>query len=177
MPKSEGRKDYVCGFTVSAGLGGAEALLQKYEDAGDEYNVLLLKSVLDRLAEATTEWLHHRIRTKYWGFAKDENLTVNEMFAVKYQSIRPAVGYPSIPDQSVNFILNHELLNSEEIGVELTENGVMFPNASVSGIIIAHPESKYFAIGKIDESQAVEYIKNRGEEESVTRKFLAANLV
>lgn len=177
MPKSEGRKDYVCGFTVSAGLGGAEALLKQYEDAGDEYNVLLLKSVLDRLAEATTEWLHHRIRTKYWGFAKDENLTVNEMFAVKYDSIRPAVGYPSIPDQSINFILNRELLNSEEIGLELTENGVMFPNASVSGIIIAHPESKYFAIGKIDESQAVEYIKNRGEAEEQTRKFLASNLV
>lgn len=177
MPKSKGRKDYVCGFTVSAGLGGAEALLKKYEDAGDEYNVLLLKSVLDRLAEGTTEWLHQRIRTKYWGFAQDEKLTVNEMFAVKYQSIRPAVGYPSIPDQSVNFILNHDLLNSAEIGVELTENGVMFPNASVSGIIIAHPESKYFAIGKIDESQAVEYIKNRGVEESITRKFLASNLV
>lgn len=177
MPKSEGRTDYVCGFTVSAGLGGAEALLKKYEDAGDEYSVLLLKSVLDRLAEGTTEWLHQRIRTKYWGFAKDENLTVNEMFAVKYDSIRPAVGYPSIPDQSINFILNHQLLDSKEIGVELTENGVMFPNASVSGIIIAHPESKYFAIGKIDESQAVEYIKNRGEDESITRKFLAANLV
>ncbi len=177
MPKTEGKTDYVAGFTVSAGLGGAEALLKKYEDEGDEYNVLLLKSVLDRLAEATTEWLHHRIRTKYWGFAKDEKLTVNEMFAVKYESIRPAVGYPSIPDQSINFILNHDLLQSEEIGVELTENGVMFPNASVSGIIIAHPESKYFAIGKIDESQAVEYIKNRGEAEELTRKFLASNLV
>lgn len=177
MPKSEGRTDYVCGFTVSAGLGGAEALLKKYEDEGDEYSVLLLKSVLDRLAEGTTEWLHQRIRTKYWGFAKDEDLTVNEMFAVKYQSIRPAVGYPSIPDQSINFILNHDLLKSNEIGLELTENGVMFPNASVSGIIIEHPESKYFAISKIDESQAVEYIKNRGEAEEITRKFLAANLV
>lgn len=177
MPKSEGKTDYVAGFTVSAGLGGAEALLKKYEDAGDEYSVLLLKSVLDRLAEATTEWLHQRIRTKYWGFAPNEHLTVNEMFAVKYQSIRPAVGYPSIPDQSINFLLNYDLLKSEEIGVKLTENGVMYPNASVSGIIIAHPEAKYFAIGKIDDSQAVEYIEARGEDENVTRKFLAANLV
>lgn len=177
MPKSEGKTDYVAGFTVSAGLGGAEALLKKYEDAGDEYSVLLLKSVLDRLAEATTEWLHQRIRTKYWGFTPDERLTVNEMFAVKYQSIRPAVGYPSIPDQSINFLLNNDLLKSEEIGVKLTENGVMYPNASVSGIIVAHPEAKYFAIGKIDDSQAVEYIKARGESENVTRKFLAANLI
>ena len=177
MPLTEGRTDYVAGFTVSAGLGGAEALLKKYENVGDEYNALLLKSVLDRLAEAATEWLHERIRTKYWGFGKDEKLTVDEMFAVKYQSIRPAVGYPSIPDQSINFILNDDLLKSNEIGVRLTENGVMFPNASVSGIIIAHPEAKYFAIGKIDESQAVEYIRNRGVEENVTRKFLAANLV
>lgn len=175
MPKSIG-KDYVGAFTVSAGLGGAEKMIADYETNGDEYNVLLMKSVLDRLAEATTEWLHHNIRTKYWGFAKDENLTVEQMFAVKYQSIRPAVGYPSIPDQSINFLLNQNLLASDELGVQLTENGVMYPNASVSGIIIAHPDAKYFAIGKVSQEQADDYAQRRGLDKNVILKFLATNL-
>ena len=128
------------------------------------------------MAEATTEYLHARIRKEFWGFASEESITVKEMFALKYQGIRPAVGYPSIPDQSINFLLNKNLLKSLEIGVELTENGVMMPNASVSGLIFAHPESKYFNIGQIGEDQASIYIKNRGEEESLTRKFLAANM-
>lgn len=176
-PKSSGKKDYLGGFTVSAGLGGANELLRKYEQAGDEYHVLLLKSVLDRLAEATTEWLHARIRRKHWGYVPDENLTVNEMFTLKYQGIRPAVGYPSIPDQSINFLLNRDLLQSDEIGVELTENGVMLPNASVSGLIFSHPQSKYFNIGNILDDQAESYIRLRGEDEELTRKFLSANLV
>ncbi|MDR1090972.1 MAG: methionine synthase, partial [Prevotella sp.] len=110
-PKSSGIKDYAGGFTVTAGVGASE-LMSEYERRGDEYKVLLLKSVLDRLAEATTEWLHAKIRKNYWGFAAGENITVNEMFALKYQGIRPAVGYPSIPDQSINFLLNNDLLQS-----------------------------------------------------------------
>ena len=176
-PKSSGKKDYVGGFTVSAGLGGANELLRKYELQGDEYQVLLLKSVLDRLAEAATEWLHARIRKKYWGYAADEELTANEMFTLKYQGIRPAVGYPSIPDQSINFLLNKNLLQSDEIGVELTENGVMLPNASVSGLIFANPQSKYFSIGRIGEDQAAAYIDRRGDDAELTRKFLSANLM
>ncbi|WP_165021310.1 methionine synthase [Dysgonomonas sp. ZJ279] len=175
-PKSSGKKDYVGGFTVTAGAGSDE-LLNKYEKEGDEYRVLLLKSVLDRLAEATTEWLHAKIRKEYWGFAPEENLSVNDMFTLKYQGIRPAVGYPSIPDQSINFLLNDNLLQSTEIGVELTENGVMLPNASVSGIIISHPQSKYFNIGNILEDQAEAYIARRGEDEGLIRKFLSANLI
>lgn len=176
-PKSSGTKDYVAGFTVSAGLGGANELLAQYENQGDEYKVLLLKSVLDRLAEATTEWLHARIRTKYWGYAANEELSINDMFTLKYQGIRPAVGYPSIPDQSINFILNNDLLNSKELGVELTENGVMLPNASVSGIMIAHPQSKYFNIGNISEDQVEAYISKRDDAPMLTRKFLSANLI
>lgn len=176
-PLSSGKKDYIGGFTVSAGLGGANELVRKYEQQGDEYQVLLLKSILDRLAEATTEWLHARIRKKYWGYVPDENLTVNDMFTLKYQGIRPAVGYPSIPDQSVNFILNNDLLQSNEIGVELTENGIMLPNASVSGFIFANPQSKYFNIGNIGEDQAKAYIARRGGDKELTRKFLSANLI
>lgn len=175
-PKSSGKKDYVGGFTVTAGVGANE-LMSEYDRQGDEYKVLLLKSVLDRLAEATTEWLHAKIRKEYWGFAADENISVNDMFTLKYQGIRPAVGYPSIPDQSINFLLNHDLLQSEEIGVELTENGVMLPNASVSGIIISHPKSKYFNIGNILDDQLDSYIDRRGENAELIRKFLGANLV
>jgi 5-methyltetrahydrofolate--homocysteine methyltransferase len=175
-PKSSGKKDYVGGFTVTAGAG-ANKLMSEYERQGDEYKVLLLKSALDRLAEAATEWLHAEIRREYWGFAADEDITVDEMFALKYQGIRPAAGYPSIPDQSINFLLNHDLLQSKEIGVELTENGVMIPNASVSGIIISHPESKYFNIGNILEDQLESYVEKRGEDDKLIRKFLNANLI
>ncbi|MBK5719953.1 methionine synthase [Dysgonomonas sp. Marseille-P4677] len=175
-PKSSGKKDYVGGFTVTAGVGANE-LMSRYENEGDEYKVLLLKSVLDRLAEATTEWLHAEIRRNYWGFAPDEDISVNEMFTLKYQGIRPAVGYPSIPDQSINFLLNDNLLQSTEIGVELTENGVMLPNASVSGIIISHPQSKYFNIGNILDDQLESYIEKRGEDPGLMRKFLSANLI
>ncbi|MDR1883514.1 MAG: methionine synthase [Prevotella sp.] len=174
-PESSGKKDYAGGFTVTAGVG-ANKLASEYERQGDEYRVLLLKSVLDRLAEAATEWLHAGIRKNYWGFAPDEDLTVNDMFALKYQGIRPAVGYPSIPDQSINFLLNNSLLQSREIGVKLTENGVMIPNASVSGIIISHPESKYFNIGNILDDQLQSYMERRGEDAGLVRKFLGANL-
>lgn len=172
----KGTKDYVAGFTVTAGYGSNE-LMSKYEHEGDEYSVLLLKSILDRLAEATTEWLHAKIRKEYWGYAADESLSVAEMFAVKYQGIRPAVGYPSIPDQSINFLLNDDLLQSKEIGVALTENGVMLPNASVSGIIISHPQSKYFAVGNILGDQLTDYVAKRGGDEAMIRKFLGANLM
>ena len=97
------------------------------------------------------------------------------MFAVKYRGIRPAVGYPSIPDQSVNFAL-HEMLQSQEIGISLTENGVMYPNASVSGLFFAHPQSKYFAVGNISEEQLEDYSHRKEQQPGEIRKFLLANL-
>ncbi len=176
LPQNSGKTDYVGGFTVTAGVGANE-LMSEYERRGDEYSVLLLKSVLDRLAEAATEYLHAKIRKEYWGFASAENISIDEMFTLKYQGIRPAVGYPSIPDQSINFLLNNDLLQSKEIGVELTENGVMLPNASVSGLIFAHPQSRYFNVGQISEEQADDYIKRREEDPVLIRKFLAANMM
>ncbi|MFA6838151.1 MAG: methionine synthase [Dysgonamonadaceae bacterium] len=173
-PLSTGIKDYIGAFAVTAGVG-SEDLLHKFEEDGDEYSALLLKSLLDRLAEAATEWLHTKIRQEYWGYASDEDLTIDQMFAVKYRGIRPAVGYPSIPDQTVNFSL-HEILNSNEIGISLTENGVMYPNASVSGLLFAHPDSKYFAIGEISEEQLVDYAKRKNVDASAIRKFLLSNL-
>jgi 5-methyltetrahydrofolate--homocysteine methyltransferase len=175
MPRNLAKDDYIGAFAVTAGAG-ADELLSEYERQGDEYNVLLLKSVLDRLAEAATEYLHAEIRKKYWKFVPDENISIEDMFSLKYRGIRPAVGYPSIPDQSINFLLNNDLLHSEEIGIQLTENGVMLPNASVSGFIFAHPEAKYFNVGQISEEQAKAYISRRGGDPDTIRKFLAANL-
>ncbi|MDX9776815.1 MAG: vitamin B12 dependent-methionine synthase activation domain-containing protein, partial [Petrimonas sp.] len=173
-PASTGKKDYIGAFAVTAG-DGADELLQVYEDEGDEYLALLLKSLLERLAEAATEWLHHMIRNEYWGFEEDENLSVADMLASRYRSIRPAVGYPSIPDQTMNFVL-HDMLRTDEIGISLTENGMMNPPASVSGFIFAHPQSKYFVIGPVSEEQLHDYALRRNTETEKIRKFLSANL-
>lgn len=173
-PKLSKKRDYIGMFAVTSGAG-SEYLIRKYENEGDEYSALLMKSLLDRLAEAATEWLHAKVRRYYWGYASDESLSISEMFSIKYSGIRPAVGYPSIPDQSVNFAL-HEMLRSDEIGISLTENGVMYPNASVSGFFLAHPESSYFAVGEISEEQLEDYAARKGQEAKEMRKFLLANL-
>lgn len=172
-PRSSAITDYVGAFAVTAGVG-AEELMEKYDREGDEYRGLLMKSLLDRLAEAATEWLHAKIRREEWGYVADEDLSIKEMLAVKFQGIRPAVGYPSIPDQTLNFIL-HNLLDSTEVGITLTENGVMYPNASVSGLLFAHPETKYFGIGEIAEDQVIDYAKRKNEDVEITKKFLLAN--
>lgn len=173
-PRHTGKKDYIGAFAVTAGVG-AEEQMGRYEAEGDEYAALLMKSLLDRLAEAATEWLHAKVRREYWGHAAEENISIAEMFAVKYEGIRPAVGYPSIPDQTMNFLL-HDVLATPEIGILLTENGVMYPNASVSGLFFAHPQSKYFAIGEISEVQVADYARRRNVTPDEIRKFLLANL-
>lgn len=141
----------------------------------DSYKHLLVQTLSSRLAEAAAEKMHEYIRKEAWGYAKDENLSMKEMLIEKYQGIRPAVGYPSMPDQSVNFLLD-ELLDMKQIGITLTENGAMNPHASVSGLIIAHPASRYFNIGKIGEDQLQDYAKRRGIGIERIRQFLAANL-
>lgn len=173
-PCHTGKKDYIGAFAVTAGVG-AEEQMGSYEAEGDEYAALLMKSLLDRLAEAATEWLHAKVRREYWGHAAEENISIAEMFAVKYEGIRPAVGYPSIPDQTMNFLL-HGVLGTPDIGISLTENGVMYPNASVSGLFFAHPQSKYFAIGEISEKQMEDYARRRNVTPDEIRKFLLANL-
>ena len=173
-PLQSGKKDYIGAFAVTAGAE-SELQISRYEAEGDEYASLLMKSLLDRLAEATTEWLHAKVRREYWGYAANENLSIGEMFAVKYEGIRPAVGYPSIPDQTVNFLL-HDMLGTPEIGISLTENGVMCPNASVSGLFFAHPKSSYFAVGEISEEQVADYALRKKVKPDDIRKFLLANL-
>ena len=160
MPLSEGRTDYVGAFVVTAGVG-AEYLHKKFEEEGDTYNAMLLQTLTDRLAEATAEYLHEKVRKTYWGYVPDEDLSVPDLFKVKYQGIRPAIGYPSLPDQWQNQTLN-QLLDFAQIGVSLTENGAMYPTATVSGLYIAHPDARYFMIGRIDREQIEDYANRRG---------------
>lgn len=144
-----------------------------YKD--DPYKHLLVQTLTDRLAEAATEKMHEYVRKTVWGYAPDESLSIPDLLVEKYQGIRPAVGYPSLPDQSVNFILD-ELLDMKQIGITLTENGAMYPHASVCGLIFSHPQSRYFAVGKIGEDQLEDYACRRGKPIEEMRKFLAANL-
>lgn len=129
----------------------------------------------DRLAEATAEKMHEEVRKLYWGYAKEEELTIKELHDEKFQGIRPAVGYPSLPDQSINFLID-KLLHFEEIGISLSENGAMMPAASVSGFIFAHPKAHYFAIGSIGEDQLHDYSRRRGLGTEDLRNFLIKNL-
>lgn len=165
--------DYVGVFANT--VLGVEDFAATFEKDDDMYRSILIKTLSDRLAEATAEWLHYKVRKEIWGYSPDEPLDVSEMFKTHYQGIRPAVGYPSLPDQSVIFTLD-KLINFEELGIQLTENGAMFPNASVSGIMFDHPKSKYFNIGKIDERQFLDYARRCNKSPEVLRKWLASNL-
>lgn len=168
-PLSSGVPDTV-GIFASSVSCDAERFFQD-----DPYKHLLVQTLSDRLAEAATEKMHEYVRKVAWGYAPDEKLTIPDLLVEKYQGIRPAVGYPSLPDQSVNFILD-ELLNMKQIGITLTENGAMHPHASVCGIMLAHPQSRYFAVGRIGEDQLADYARRRGKPVEEMRKFLGANL-
>lgn len=168
-PLSSGIPDTVGIFAASCD-GEVELL---YEN--DPYKRMLVQTLADRLAEAATEKMHEYIRKVAWGYAKDENLSIPDLLREKFQGIRPAVGYPSLPDQSVNFLLN-DLLHMEQIGITLTENGAMRPHATVCGLILAHPAARYFAVGKIGNDQLEDYARRRKMSVKEIRKFLAANL-
>ena len=143
--------------------------------ADDPYRHLLVQTLADRLAEAGTEKMHEYVRREAWGYAPDEHLSMADLLAERFQGIRPAVGYPSLPDQSVNFLLN-ALLDMSQVGITLTEHGAMYPHASVCGLMMAHPQARYFSVGKIGEDQLADYARRRGLPVEVMRKFLAANL-
>lgn len=168
-PLSSGIPDTVGIFAASCD-GEVELL---YEN--DPYKRMLVQTLADRLAEAATEKMHEYVRKVAWGYAKDENLSIPDLLKEKFQGIRPAVGYPSLPDQSVNFLLN-DLLHMEQIGITLTENGAMRPHATVCGLILAHPAARYFAVGKIGNDQLEDYARRKKMSVEEIRKFLAANL-
>ena len=168
-PADSGIKDTVGCFATTID----PEMEKEFED--DDYKHMLCKTLAERLAEAAAEKIHETIRKSVWGYAPDENLSVKELLNEKYCGIRPAVGYPSLPDISVNFLLD-ELLDMKRIGITLTENGMMHPHASVSGLMFAHPKSIYFSIGKIDEAQLADYAGRRGKTVDEMRKYLRANV-
>lgn len=172
--------DFVCplasGITDTVG-GFATTIDERMEEEfkEDDYKHLLIKTLGERLAEAAAEKIHETIRKEVWGYAKDEQLTMKQLLNEDYQGIRPAVGYPSLPDISVSYLLD-ELIDMKRIGIRLTENGMMQPHASVCGLMFAHPASRYFAVGKIDEDQLADYAKRRNIPIGQIRKYLTANL-
>ena len=168
-PLSRGESDKIGLFATTVDIG-----LETDFD-GDDYQKMLVQLLADRLAEAAAERMHEQVRKEFWGYARDEQLSIPDMLVEKFQGIRPAVGYPSLPDASLNFILD-DLLDMKQIGIRLTESGAMKPHASVSGMMLAHPKARYFSIGKIGEDQLGDYARRRGLPIEVCRKFLAANL-
>jgi 5-methyltetrahydrofolate--homocysteine methyltransferase len=167
-PRSGGQNDYLGAFVLTAGKGTDE-LVQKYEAQGDDYNALLVKTLADRLADAFAELLHLEVRRKYWGYAPDEQLSLEDLFAGHYTGIRPAHGYPACPDHSEKQTL-FSLLNARNYGTGLTESFAMTPAASVGGLFFAHPQSRYFNVGKITGDQLSDYAARKGMSVEEVRK-------
>ncbi len=174
-PKNQGLQDYMGCFCVSAGFGTAE-LAAEYEKNHDDYNAILIKALADRLAEAFAEYLHKEVRVDYWGYAKEEQLSNEDLINEGYKGIRPAPGYPACPDHLEKLTLWEVLGVKEKIGVELTESLAMWPAASVSGYYFAHPEARYFGLGKIKEDQVQDYAARKGMSIDDAKKWLAPNI-
>lgn len=170
-PKETELQDYLGGFVVTAGLG-IEPFVKKYQENHDDYSAILLKALADRLAEAFAELMHKKVREELWGYAPNETLANEELINEKYQGIRPAPGYPACPDHTEKVTLFKKLNATEEIGVELTSSMAMYPAASVSGFYYAHPQSKYFGLGKIDMDQVKSIADRKGMEKAKMKKWL-----
>ena len=173
-PKSSGVQDYIGMFAVTAGLG-IKKHLKRFEDAHDDFNAIMLKSLADRLAEAFAEYLHERVRTDLWGYAAQEKLSNEALIKEEYQGIRPAPGYPACPDHTVKSDM-FKVMQASEIGMSLTEALAMNPAASVSGFYFAHPAAKYFSVDKIGEDQLTEMAKKRSMDKQELARWLAPNL-
>lgn len=167
-PLSQGIRDQVGVFCTS--VDGT--IIDEYSH--DDYLNMMAQTLSDRLAEATAEKLHEEVRKDraYWGYAPDENLTIEQQHREEYQGIRPAIGYPSLPDTSANFLID-QLIDMKQAGIRLTETGMMTPHASVSGLMFSHPKSRYFELGKIGDDQLRDYARRRGVPVELMRRFLA----
>jgi 5-methyltetrahydrofolate--homocysteine methyltransferase len=173
-PKESGRPDYLGGFAVTGGIG-ADELAKHFQMQHDDYNAILTKALADRLAEAFAEYLHREARIA-WGYGADEHLTNEELIRERYRGIRPAPGYPASPDHVEKRTLFHLLDAEKEAGIHLTESYAMHPGASVSGLYFSHPNSRYFAVGKIERDQAADYAARKGEPLEEVEKWLSPNL-
>ena len=173
-PKDSGIADYIGMFAVTAGLG-IEKHEKRFEDAHDDYSSIMLKSLADRLAEAFAEYLHERIRKDLWGYASEENLTNVELIQESYKGIRPAPGYPACPEHTVKTAMFQQM-QCEEIDMYITESWAMIPGAAVSGFYFAHPESKYFSVGKIGDDQVSDMATRRAVAKEEVERWLAPHL-
>jgi len=174
-PESTEKDDYIGAFAVTAGIG-LEHLIRRFEEDLDDYNSIMAKALADRLAEALAEYMHEQVRVKYWGYTSDEQLDNVELIHEKYTGIRPAPGYPACPDHTEKATLFRMLDVEARIGIKLTESFAMWPAASVSGWYFAHPDSKYFGLGKIEKDQVMDYAKRNGMTVKDVEKWLSANL-
>jgi 5-methyltetrahydrofolate--homocysteine methyltransferase len=171
-PKDSGVPDYVGAFAVTAGLG-IEAKLAEFQAKNDDYNAIMLKALADRLAEAFAEHLHHRVRTEFWGYDAGEKLSNAELVAEKYRGIRPAPGYPACPDHTEKADLFRLLDAGKNADMTLTESYAMLPTAAVSGFYLSHPESRYFAVGKVERDQVADYAHRKGMDIAAMERWLA----
>ena len=174
-PKETGLPDYFGAFAVTTGIG-IETLLEQCARENDDYKSIMIKAVADRLAEALAEYLHERVRREIWGYAPDENLTNDELIREHYRGIRPAPGYPACPDHTEKQTLFDLLLVPETTGISLTESFAMYPAASVSGFYLAHPESAYFRVGRIQRDQIEDYAARKDTTPETCERWLAPNL-
>ncbi|HKL90888.1 MAG TPA: methionine synthase [Allomuricauda sp.] len=175
-PKDSGIQDYIGCFCVSTGFGTQE-LAADFEKNHDDYNSIMIKALADRFAEAFAEYLHKEVRTKYWGYAVDENLDNTELIKEKYQGIRPAPGYPACPDHLEKLTIWDMMEVEEKIGVKLTDSLAMWPAASVSGYYFGHPQAKYFGLGKIKQDQVKDFAERKNMKLEEAQKWLAPNIV
>lgn len=174
-PEQSGKRDYIGLFAVTAGIG-LEKLIERYKSAHDDYSEIMVKALADRLAEAFAEYLHELVRKEWWGYASDEHFSNDELIAEKYQGIRPAPGYPACPDHTEKRTLFEILEAEKRAGIHLTESFAMYPASSVSGYYFAHPQSRYFGLGKIGKDQIEEYAVRKGMKTEEVEKWLAPNL-
>lgn len=175
-PKESGVADHIGAFVVTAGIGGEE-YAATLEAENDDYSAILSRSLADRLAEALSERLHERVRKEFWGYAPDENLNSERLIKEEYRGIRPAFGYPACPDHTENATL-WKLLDAERsVGMRLTENFAILPTASTAGLYFAHPESRYFGVGRIDSDQVEDYAGRKGMSVRDVTRWLSGNLL
>ena len=169
-PKEKGA-DFLGGFALTTGLG-IEKWIEKFENDQDDYSSIMIKALADRLAEAFAELMHKKVRTEYWGYAKTENFSNDQLIDESYQGIRPAPGYPACPDHTEKPTL-FRLLNAENLtGIELTESLAMYPTAAVCGLYFSHPEARYFGLGKINKDQVAAYAKRKDQSIEYVEKWL-----
>lgn len=175
MPEEKGKTDYVGAFFATAGLG-VDEWARKFEKENDDYSAVMLKILSQRLAEALTEMLHEKVRKDWWGYAPDESFSPQELLKERYQGIRPAFGYPSLPDHTLKKPVFDLMRINEHTQIRMTESYMMIPEASVSGLYMAHPDSKYFNVQKIRDDQLRDYARRKNASEQAVRRWLAEQL-